>query len=318
MSYSSYHKLHRNGFTIVEVLVVVMVIGILVAITTMSYVAVTNNAKQQTALTDAQTASSYILKYKANTGGYPANQADFDGLKTPNVQSTMTYAYDPNTNYYCVMATMGTFTARVRGSSSKAEIGTCPDTPVANLVENPSVATLTGYSGSSAYDYSAAAGNNVLMSNGGYSGSTYVRRTFTGGGVGGIYYSTAAGGTKMSSASTYYSYSGWVRTSKATSIIVKVEFRDASTGTVLGVVTGTPTATNNSGWTRVTYSGGGPANARVGINFVSITPWNTGDYMDLDAVMFNAGAVYQYGDGSLANWAWLGTADASASVGQRQ
>jgi len=114
----------RSGFTLVEVTIVVVVIGILVGITTVSYVAVTNNAKQQTAMTDAQAAGSALTKYKADHGKYPNALADVGTIR--NVKSTYAYAYDPIADTYCVTATNAGFNAYVKNTSIKATQGTCP------------------------------------------------------------------------------------------------------------------------------------------------------------------------------------------------
>jgi Tfp pilus assembly protein PilE len=55
--YSS--QTHRFGFTIVELLVIIVVIAILVSITVVSYTMITDNAKHKTVETDAQGIAVY-------------------------------------------------------------------------------------------------------------------------------------------------------------------------------------------------------------------------------------------------------------------
>ena len=69
----------NKGFTIVELLVVIVVIGILAAITMVSYNGVTNKAKTAQAQSNANSAIQVINIYQADTAGgngsFPADAA---------------------------------------------------------------------------------------------------------------------------------------------------------------------------------------------------------------------------------------------------
>ncbi len=73
-----------SGFTIVELLVVIVVIGILAAITIISYTGVTARAKTTQAQTNAQSARNVADIYNADNGSYPPTAATFSdaGLTT--------------------------------------------------------------------------------------------------------------------------------------------------------------------------------------------------------------------------------------------
>ena len=70
-------KRSDRGFTIVELLVVITVIGILAAITIVSYTGITAKANTTTALTNAQSAQNIAEIYNAQNGNYPTVTANF-------------------------------------------------------------------------------------------------------------------------------------------------------------------------------------------------------------------------------------------------
>lgn len=66
-----------SGFTIVELLVVIVVIGILAAITIISYTGVTARAKTTQSQSNAQSAQTVAEAYNADEGFYPPTAAAF-------------------------------------------------------------------------------------------------------------------------------------------------------------------------------------------------------------------------------------------------
>jgi prepilin-type N-terminal cleavage/methylation domain-containing protein len=115
-----------QGFTVVELLIVIVVIAILASITIVSYASVTNRAKLQTAKTDAQTVATRLNKYKADNGNYPTSQTAFNsaGL-TGSTKSTFAYKYT-STPTYCIAATNSGYTAYVTNTSLIPVEGVCP------------------------------------------------------------------------------------------------------------------------------------------------------------------------------------------------
>ena len=61
----------NNGFTIIELLIVIVIIGILVAITAVSYTGITNGANTADAQTKARAISQYAIACQAKTGSWP-------------------------------------------------------------------------------------------------------------------------------------------------------------------------------------------------------------------------------------------------------
>lgn len=86
-----------NGFTIIELLVVVVVIGILASITIVSYNGITQRANTTTALAAANNVVKKILIYNAETGTYPYATTDLTNDPTASYYVPGTIAYDLGT-----------------------------------------------------------------------------------------------------------------------------------------------------------------------------------------------------------------------------
>lgn len=71
-----------RGFTIVELLIVIVVIGILAAITIVAYNGVQNRAKTQSGQAAASNVQKKIEAYNAAVGSYPLGAADGNALET--------------------------------------------------------------------------------------------------------------------------------------------------------------------------------------------------------------------------------------------
>lgn len=87
MSLQNIKKLRaERGFTIVELLIVIVVIGILAAIVVVAYNGIQNKAKTTQYLTDAQTIAKKAEAYNAEIsgGGYPLLASDFGAAGAPS------------------------------------------------------------------------------------------------------------------------------------------------------------------------------------------------------------------------------------------
>ena len=128
------NKLHSRGFTIVELLVVIVVIGILAAITVVAYNGIQERANFSRLQADLKSLNKALLLYHADNGVYPVtgsatwrgytsavNDAFIPGLapkyinRTPQVgltssYPTFLYRSDTGTDYKLIYLVSGTDT----------------------------------------------------------------------------------------------------------------------------------------------------------------------------------------------------------------
>lgn len=114
-------KASRNGFTIVELLIVIVVIAILAAITVVAYIGIQTRASETALQADLSAIAKKIEIYKVNTGSYPSDW---------RVQTTSDPLYKISVNY-SVYATSPTvaknlFYCTVNGQTAYALGGTAP------------------------------------------------------------------------------------------------------------------------------------------------------------------------------------------------
>jgi prepilin-type N-terminal cleavage/methylation domain-containing protein len=108
MNHSSSRLNSKFGFTIVELLVVIVVIGILAAITLVSYTGITQKAIVTTLQSDLSNASSQLKIYQATYGSYPttmvgncptAPTADNSYCLKASSGNTLTYSTNNGTTF---------------------------------------------------------------------------------------------------------------------------------------------------------------------------------------------------------------------------
>jgi prepilin-type N-terminal cleavage/methylation domain-containing protein len=117
-----------EGFSLIELLVVVIIIGILAAIAIPIYIGVQNSAKDSAAQADLANAKTAVVAYYTNEGSYPAaiNSATLSdyGYSSASV-SDGTAGADSITSF-CLEATSGSGTVFSITQDSSATAGACP------------------------------------------------------------------------------------------------------------------------------------------------------------------------------------------------
>ena len=315
----------KTGFTIVELLIVIVVIAILAAITIVAFNGIQERARVSSVSSALSQANKKIAVFQIdNPDQYPADLASVGITNTSGVS----YQYSVNNGAtpanYCITATNGSTSYKISSTNTAATSGGCPGhgqggaAPISNLATNPSLETTTASWG---YYVAGGAATSSRQTTGGYRGSGFYRLswTTTTTAVSGGLYPFSMGTGNMNPGATYTA-SVWVRSSKDQTMRPQLTFRDSSNVTVGTTLNGPTVSVTANIWTRLSISGVAPA----GTNSALMTAyahtggsfWQPGDTLDGDAAMLTEGnTLITYADGTSTDWAWNGTPHTSSSTG---
>jgi len=169
---------HKNrGFTIVELLIVVVVIAILAAITIVSYNGITQRAKDASVKNDAASASQVLAIDYINTDTYPTKLSLANGGKGIKSSSDNTFFYDMNINVdpptYSLVVCNPSANAFYRVTSTNSTpTAIAPPAPIIVNTNSPGVnkyvdgSVFTGTvlpGGTMVYGFYGSSGNTVTM-----------------------------------------------------------------------------------------------------------------------------------------------------------
>tara|TARA_B100001245_G_scaffold236572_1_gene228401 strand:+ start:2281 stop:2775 length:495 start_codon:yes stop_codon:yes gene_type:complete len=104
----------HSGFTIVELLIVVVVIGILAAIVIVAYNGITSSANDAAVKSDLANMAKKLEIEKVQSGSYP-----FPPTANTGIRITKTAYYDSNNLYYCYNSATDEYAVQARTINNK-------------------------------------------------------------------------------------------------------------------------------------------------------------------------------------------------------
>lgn len=268
---------HSKGFTIVELLIVVVVIAILAAITIVAFNGVQNRAKVSALQSSASQASKKLASYAVvNSETLPPDLATVGISNTDS--TTYTYIYDntPSPSVYCVSAATGLLSYASSNKSTASMEGRC----VNNKVLNPSFETNT------ASWVQAGTGVSTLTTttSESYAGSSSMQVASSG--------TSASQGAFTSSRApiqpnTVYTASVWIKGEAGKTL--RIEMGDWNTTPILnGTRSSSATIAATGNWQRFTVTRTTSANA-ASVDVVVRNVLAVAHTFYLDAVMISEG-----------------------------
>lgn len=303
---------YKKAFTIVELLIVIVVIGILAAITIISYTGIQNKAVVASLQSDLNNASQQLKMFQVDNSAYPTVNscpAPTIGkicLKASN-GTAYHYSVDNSSNpqTFCLTATKGTQSYKITNDSTPSS-GVCT---ITNLITNPSFeSNVTGW-----YAYTGLSAPTQVTSNP-WSGSarlaavgnnTYVTPR--------VRYSLPVVAGDTITVSAHIRSDGQT----PTSLFFVIKTTLGGSEVTSPVVESPAWAPDADGWMRISATYTVPANidglliqpgVRVDTNYIGT--------LGVDAVIAIKGSpAVDYADGSSATWVWNGTANNSTSTG---
>lgn len=313
---------NQKGFTIVELLIVIVIIGILAAIVIVSYNGIQSRARAAAATADLENVYKKLILYQFDNSAFPTDLATA-GVTTSS-GSTFQYSYNNSASpqTFCVTATNGTTSYKISENGAEPQAGGCAGhgvggvTASTNLSVNPSFEAVTTqhnlYNGSTISRQ--AVGD---AASGSYVGR--IMRGTAGSGLLGMIYPIPWGPNEPVSARFKVRLAPGSTAGRT--IVTNVAAYNSGMGT--SAVTGcstTPAGTlSTTTWSEVVIQGCTTPNVTMNNIGIQITPgqsWLATDGIEIDAEMVvKASTVPAFADGNSPNWVWNGTVNNSTSTG---
>jgi len=138
-------KRYQAGFTLVELLIVIVVIAILAAITVIAYNGIQTKAHTTVLMSDLNTASEILANDNAYNGAYPLTAAEANGNKGLPASPGTSYTYTSDGKTYCLTATStysGVSSYYISSTNGAITSGQCTVTdPTPQVVGHTTVAS---------------------------------------------------------------------------------------------------------------------------------------------------------------------------------
>lgn len=179
-------RTEANGFTVVELIVVISIIAILAGITIVGYGAWRTNATKAAVTSDLNGVISAMNNYKNFNNGYPTSPT-FSGagaLFDASDNVTITYGYGDSKGY-CINAQSTTITSIayfVYDTDDTPQAGSCPTAPPSNAIAQSTSTTALSMSwnavaGASSYYWQRATTPTFTSYNSGSGAATSANMT---------------------------------------------------------------------------------------------------------------------------------------------
>jgi len=295
-----------NGFTIVELLIVIVVIAILAAVSIVAYNGIQQRAHASSATAALNQASKKIGIWQVdNPGVSPANLAT---IGIANSDGTYQYSQTNTGTGYCITATSGTVSYYISSAQSGTPTsGGCAGhsangiDPITNIVANPSFELGTA-------GWSTGPGSTVVrVATGGIQGSSKMALTrISASDPYAVYYVSGA----IPSATYTFSFWAWSDSPVFVNSPVYLQENGGGYRTIVSqtfTTTTTPTLHSLTGTT--------PSDVLTNLRIVLRTGSSVNEKVYYDGVMVTQG-ISNYGDGDVAGWVWNGTPHDSTSKGR--
>jgi prepilin-type N-terminal cleavage/methylation domain-containing protein len=293
-----------KGFTIVELLIVIVVIAILAAITIAAFTGVQQKARVSAVSSALSQATKKLATYVVEANAYPTDLASVGISDTSGVNYQYSYNNSANPVTYCVTATTGATSYKASSTAPTPSAGACAGhgvggvAAITNIVPNP-----RGLSASSNGWFRPLVGAEMTVaSNVSWNGRTdWNRLAFNGTGN-----STARLRLPLASLTNgaTYTVSVLLGNNTASSTQTTLDFCDLGYTTV-------NLAPNEV--RRVTFSTSRATYDSV-YSFVDLSA-PTGGVLATEAMVVQGTTSYGYADGETDNWVWNGAANSSTSTG---
>jgi prepilin-type N-terminal cleavage/methylation domain-containing protein len=333
MAYGKLMNMKRvgtSGFTIVELLIVVVVIAILAAITIVSYNGITNRSKDSAAALAAKQAGTKIQTYAVqNSDTFPdvATMASTLGMTVSSDNSTpYQYSVSADGKSYCLTVTTNAISYFISNTTGNTK-GACAGhgsngvAPIANFIPNPKMSLgITGW----AFQTSGSVGSTNRVATGGPNAQipSFMRRDTTSAPTSSpmnlVSNGSGTGAFPVTAGKTY-AVSAYARSSCVLGAGVRLDLvpYDAS-GVAQSTYSGSVNPNTANTWLRATQvrtMGAGISYVRIQLAFSGPTSCPAVSTYDATGFMLSeASDVPNFADGDTTNWAWSDSANPNNST----
>lgn len=292
-----------SGFTIVELLIVIVIIGILAAITIVTYNGIQERARISSVSSALSQVTRKIATYAVDGNGYPNDLASINVSDTDTVKYQYSVNNTANPATYCITATNGSTSYTANSTNQTPGSGGCAGhgqggvAAITNIVPNP-----RGQSGASGWFRPLVGADMTVASNVSWNSRTdWNRLAFNGTGNG-----TARLRLPLSSLTngSTYTTSVLLGNNGASPVTTTIDFCDLNNTTVTLAPNEVRRVTFSA--TRATYDST--------YSFVDLSA-PTGGVLATEAMVTQGTTTYGYADGGTANWIWNGTPHSATSTG---